>query len=131
MFLFISVEEPSLSSAFEVAKKKACDDFEEKSWHQGKKFASYLDKLEDECEAQFKKNKDENFSASQVQCEKILQEVLRGVEKQTGTRYSTPSGVGLKNFEEDLGNMHSEYKERAIGPARESVWQKAEDTEVK
>ena len=119
-----------MSFAFEVALKKACDDFHLKSWRQGEKFGVYLDKLASECKAYFEQKEDENFAASRGQCEKILHELLQTFAEQVGTRYSMPKGVGLKNFEKDLLDLKASYDKKAVGPARNDVLEKAEADEV-
>jgi hypothetical protein len=53
------------------------DQFQSQSWHRGDKYQTYLDKLLEDCEAFKEKKLEENFKASEVECERLLEKLLQ------------------------------------------------------
>jgi len=91
-----------------------------------------LCQLEAKCEEDFKNEKSKNFKVSTKKCKKVIEE-LKAMHFTHEERYLQPEGVGVKNLQEDIAKIKSAYENRIeeLGPAKEKVYFKFEQTEVR
>ncbi len=71
-----------------------------------------------------------NCEKSKEACKKELDAQLHHFVNQLADRYSEPEGKGLQNLLDDIEKMKKKYNKKELGPAKETVLTKFENTEV-